>query len=235
MLTLLSYFVMLCFGLFVLYSFAPTLYKKVAVKGYTMRKKAEEMLDNPIEEAEFNIDKAKVELNEFKNRVAQLMANNIQLKNRRDSETQDRDKYMRIATKAAGCNNESDAREALENKNKHSSRVEELSSQIVANDNLINKLRDTMSKHEDRLEDAETKSVSLKTRLTNVQLRDKLVSSELDTSGLSSLDDFEKKVEQMEALSDAKSEVFETTLADKYENDSNIESELASLMNKKPN
>jgi phage shock protein A len=230
MFSLLVFVTLVVVALAVASIYAPALFKKVKVVANTARRGAENALSNPIEENKYDIEKSKSQLNTYKNQLSELIAANISLKHEAEDAQGEVDKFERLSIKAAKAGNREDAKEALSKKNLSASRVTMLLTEIQKNDTLISTIKDNIEVHENRIETAEIKTVQLETRLTNVELRDKMLATSVDTEGLAALDNLEREVEKREALAEAKGQVFTTTTLEQKYSDTDTEEELEALL-----
>lgn len=213
-------------------AFAPKLLKKTKVLAFTARNALEDVIDNPIQENRYDIEKAEKDLNDYRHQLASLIAANIRLKHEQEDAQGQADKFTRLADRAAQSGNRGDVAEAIRQKNMHASRVESITTEVAKNDELIASINTNIASHQNRIDSAKIKCVQLESRLTNAELRGKMSEKTLNTEGLDALDEFEKKVEEKEALVDAKTQVFTVnTLESKYA-DVQDESEVEALMQK---
>lgn len=230
MLDILFIGVVLFAGFLLISSLYPSLSKRLKVKANSIIEKVSDTIDDPSEEAKYDIKKAEEELLKYKQTAASLLAQNIKLKADNNVNSSDIDKYNRLAESAASRGNEQDAREFLERKSMSQKKFDTLALVISQNESLLNDIRDNVDKHENRIELAKNKASQLESRLTNAELRDKMSSLSLSDSGLGNLDEFEKRVIEAESLSTAKIQM-DTDIESKYTS-SNVEEELSGLMSR---
>lgn len=230
MLDILFIGVVLFAGFLLISSLYPSLSKRLKVKANSIIEKVSDTIDDPSEEAKYDIKKAEEELLKYKQTAASLLAQNIKLKADNNVNSSDIDKYNRLAESAASRGNEQDVREFLERKSMSQKKFDTLALVISQNESLLNDIRDNVDKHENRIELAKNKASQLESRLTNAELRDKMSSLSLSDSGLGNLDEFEKRVIEAESLSTAKIQM-DTDIESKYTS-SNVEEELSGLMSR---
>ena len=208
-------------------AFAPKLLKKTKVLAFSARNALEGAIDNPIQENRYDIEKAEKELIDYRHQLAKLIAANTRLKHEQEDAQGQADKYGRLADRAAQAGNRVDVADAVRKKNMHAARVVGITSELTKNDELISSINTNIANHQNRIDSAKIKCVQWETRLTNAELRSKMLSTTLNAEGLNALDDLEKKVEEREALVDATAQVFTlNTLETKYsdvEDDSEVE------------
>lgn len=232
MLTLMYVTAFVVCALIISSAFAPKLLKKTKVLAFTARNALEDAIDNPIQENRYDIEKAEKDLNNYRNQLASLIAANIRLKHEQEDAQGQVDKYTRLADRAAQAGNRGDVTEAVRQKNMHTSRVASITTEVAKNDELIAAINTNIANHQNQIDSAKIKCVQLETRLTNAELRSKMVETTPNTEGLNALNEFEKKVVEEEALVDAKTQVFTVnTLESKYA-DVQDESEVEALMSK---
>lgn len=228
---MISYIIVGGLALVILACFSPVLFKKLRVKGFVAINAVESLLDNPVEESKFDLAVAKKELNKNRISLAELIGANNTLVNEKHSLEEESAKFDRLATKAGIAGNENDVRTFVNSKNRSDKRLAQISKDSVTNQVVIDKLKEAIQQHENRIFDAESKSVELSGRFQNAKLREKLVHTEFSDIGLKGLEGFEKKVQQLEANVEGKVEVFSSSVESKYDVQDN-EEEVAKYMKK---
>lgn len=216
------------------------------LKAFTnlIRGKSQEMakkMSDPVRDSKLAIQDSEKLISDFTARIAKLIAQNRSLiKDKKESEAEVT-KYGGFAAKAVQSQNVDDARSSLELKASAEKRLTYLTTEITRNEQLINSLRDQLSKARAKVASAKRNIVSLEARHEGSKIRKELAkaSSEFNTgdSPLAALDDLEKQVNAEESEAEAWEELTEEdssskSLEDKYGSgsSSDVEAELAKMM-----
>ena len=216
------------------------------LKSFTnlIRGKSQEMakkMADPVRDSKLAIQDSEKMIGDFTARIAKLVAQNRSLiKDKKESEDEVT-KYQGFAKKAVKSENVDDARRSLELKAEAEKRLTYLTSEIARNEQLINSLRDQLSKARAKVAASKRNIVSLEARHEGSKIRKELAkaSSEFNTgdSPLAALDDLEKQVNAEESEAEAWEELTHEdtasqSLDEKYGSgsSSDVEAELAKLM-----
>lgn len=216
------------------------------LKSFTnlIRGKSQELakkMEDPVRDSNLAIQDSEKLIADFTSRIAKLIAQNkSQMRDRKDAEA-DVVKYQGFAEKAVASNSVDDARRSLELKAETQKRLDNLNSEINRNEQLIDSLRDQLSKARAKIASAKRNVVNLEARFEGAKIRKELAkaSSDFNTgdSPLAALDDLEKAVNSEEVEAEAWEDITledksEQSLEDKYggSGSSNIDAELAQMM-----
>ncbi len=217
-------------ALVLVWAFAPKLYKKLKVKGSVVAEKVSDLIDNPVEEAKYDISVADKELHDAKLKLADLLADIKTNEHKKQVEEDEVTKSQRLAENYASKNDVDNTTKFVLKTKLAQNRVDSLTKQIEGLNDIASKIRKNISNHEVRVEDAKSKVSELAARYENAKLKDKYVNQEFSDSGLKSLEGFEAKVEKFENKVDSKGEVFGTD--EVVIEDSDIQDEVNRLLNR---
>lgn len=189
-----------------------------------------------------NIEDSKREIAEFENNLAGLCASRKQKERDLASLKAEVSKYEGFAQRAGAANDQTSLRTAVTKKVNFQQQVDALVKDIDKDSQLESTLKVRLQEARDNVAAAESKIQTLVTRENSAKIRQALAGSSTSKSGsaLSQLNEYEKKVDQAEALAEAKEELAgqsdsDKELADKYGGTSEaIESEMAKYLQKTP-
>lgn len=200
-------------------------------------KQADESLQNPIRDSQFQIEDAEKEINQFEHRIAKLVAAKHGTERQLAESKLDVSKWKRIAENAAGASNKEDARAALQNQIDAENSVKELSAELKTTDAEAAKLIRQLDEYNKRIKRAKNNNARFAARLEGAEIQQSLAQKGEDLNNVfGSLDELEKKANEAVDMASAYDEINsggDTALADKYAlQDSDVESRLEKLMTK---
>ena len=222
-------------------SFLKTFANMVRGKKDEMAKK----MADPVRDGKIAIEDSEKQVAQFTEKIAKLMAETKRLTRQRDDAKADIDKYTNIAQQAAQAGAEDDVRKAVEMKNQAQQRYDSLDSEVKRNEQLVQNLRQQLTKARAKVAQAKSSMTSLSARMEGAKVRQELgkAASEFNagSSPLAALDDLEKSVQSKESEAEAweemvgaEEEASGASLEEKYKGGgtASVDSEVAELMQK---
>ena len=201
--------------------------KVFRVKWFHLRKSVEEKLSNPIQEVQYDLDKAKKELKQKEASVVKLMTQQKSLERRKKDITEEIAKYENVAQAAGKKGKKSDVTIAVKRKLKLEQSESDISEEILANANVLLTLQNLVEQYKDAIYDAENKSTQLQARVESANLREQLLSTDND-EGIAGLKNFEDKVEAIEDRVNAKTDYLQVdNLINRYESTPDVDAHVS--------
>ncbi len=171
---------------------------------------AAEALKDPLQDHRLNIKAGEKKLEEFRTRIANLMASTTGIRRKLQAKEADSQKYDNIAKQAAEAGKVDDIRAAAEIKLGVDAEIAELSHQLKMEEQQVTQLRGLLADGEKKVEQAKGDLTLLAARHEGAQIRDEMAkagSEFLGDGGFSSLGDLRKLVEQEEDVATAREEL----------------------------
>jgi len=188
------------------------------------------------------IKDSKAQVANFTEKIAKLVASNKQLERKKADAEAGVEKFQKMAQRAAEAGNEDDLRQLLEKKSAQQKLVDNYTKELEKNEKLEDQLKENLGKARKKIDSAENNLTSLSARKESADLRKSMAKANSDLmgdgTGLSALDDFEKKVNAQEAEAEAYEEMVseepgnvEADLEDKYSGtSSDVDDEMAKML-----
>jgi len=208
-------------------------------------KKASAALKDHEGEFELAIEDSKNQIADFQTKIVRLNAHQKSLQTQKTGLNTKVKNFGIVAEKAVEAGNDDDATKALELQTEIENQLSTIETQLTGNSKNIDAARNQVKAHKQRIKDAEMSKESLSMRKQSAELKTDLAKSNSSLQSgddpLAKLNDFEKKVADMEATADAMDEEVSleadnsgATLDAKYNSGvSSAEDKLAALKAKK--
>lgn len=199
-----------------------------------------EKLEDDVRDGKFAIEDSKEQINSFRIKIAQLLAENIKMGKTLAAAKQNVDKWQSIADTAASKEDWDGAEKALGFKKNAEGEVTTLTAEIGKTEKIISNLKKQLEIAQNKIGTAESNITRLSARKDAAEIRKGLAQASAGLYGagpLSSLDKLEDKVNAQEAEADALEEMSnlsgDSDLESKYGSSStDVSDELAALREK---
>jgi len=202
---------------------------------------AEKMAD-PVRDGKLAIKDSEGQIQKFTTQIARVMSETKRLEKDKQAAEKEIEKWMSIATNAAGSGDEDGARQALERKNAAQQKLDTFKKEFEKSQQLVNRLREDLNRAKAKVSKAKNNISRLEARSSAANIRKEFAKAQSNfnsnSSGLSALDDLEKSVESDECEAEAYEDLVGdelsssgSVLEEKYgQPTSEVDDELAALM-----
>lgn len=176
---------------------------------------AAEALSDPVRDGKLAISDSEKQIQEFTSKIATLIAETKNMERQTADSFGEVTKYQAVAAAALQAGNEADARDAIMLKQKAEQQAKTLGSQLTANKELVNKLRDQLNTARLKVANAKSNVTQLQARSSAAKIRTELAKASSDFNsnqgGLAALDNLQKSVSKQECEAEAYEDLASST------------------------